>query len=57
MTPDTCSQCNAPISPEDSVYDDREARYYCDMPCFLDWADDNSEKVAEYYVKLNVTGG
>lgn len=50
-----CSQCNAEIVPEDSVYDDRQARYYCDMPCFLDWVDENSEVVTDFYVRLNIT--
>lgn len=55
VTTVNCAQCNADITPEDVVYDDRRACYYCDMPCFRDWADDNSELVTDFYVRLNIT--
>lgn len=57
MTTAKCTQCNAEITPEDAAYDDNTSQYFCDEPCFLDWADENSEVVTDFYVRLNVTGG
>ena len=54
MSEVACEQCNSPLTPEDAVYDDNTYRYYCDMECFYDWADDNVEDVIEYYERMNV---
>ena len=52
-----CNRCNLPISGADSpVFDEREDVYYCDLPCFRDWAADNIEAMIEFYEGLNVGG-
>ena len=50
----SCTQCSASISPEDAAYDEEQAQYYCNVDCFRDWADDNSDVITEYYESMNV---
>lgn len=52
-----CKYCEVVVDKENAVYDDLTSLYYCDMDCWHSWADDYSEVVTEFYVKLNVTGG
>ncbi len=39
----------------DAVYDDNTKRYFCDVDCFRDWADEHFEDIVAFYEKMNVT--
>ena len=50
---ETCAECGAGITWDDALYDEHAENYFCDRPCFEEWAD-HTQKPIEYYVRHNV---
>lgn len=50
----TCENCNTTRPIGDMEFDEQAEIHLCDRECFNEWHDDNTDKVGDYYYRMNV---
>jgi len=49
-----CDQCCKEVASNEAHYDESLGNFFCDFLCFYEWADRNSDVVADYYYEMNI---